>query len=282
LIDSGLVLIGKKAVTKSSFSVNENADIEILEEPKKEKIQNLFSPTLVYEDEHIVILDKPVGIAVHAADTLKETTIVDWLKNNNFNLAQNTGIDREGIVHRLDKDTSGLLAVAKTDEAAEKLKEQLQARTMGRYYIALVMPALNETKTVDEPLARHPKNRLKRAVVSGGKEAKTLFVPINTDKNISLIAAKLYSGRTHQIRAHLAHFSRVILGDEMYGFKSFYIKIPHMMLHAGVLQLKHPIHNTELKFTSPVPYDFANAYKEIFSEKIIDTGMLPSFFDGLL
>lgn len=282
LIEEGFVLVNNKAVTKTSFKVDDSLNIEILEKPKQEKALNPLQPSIVYEDDDILILNKPAGIAIHDADTLKETSIVDWLKANNFKLATNTGENREGVVHRLDKDTTGLFAIAKTNEAADSLKEQLQSREMGRYYIALVTPNLNEPKLIDAPIARHQYNRLRRSVSNDGKEAKTLFVPIKSEQKISLIGAKLYTGRTHQIRAHLAHFSRAILGDEMYGFKSFYIKIPYMLLHAGVLTLKHPRTNKEMQFFAPVSSNFANIYKEIFGEEIIDTSLLPSYFDWVL
>ena len=282
LIANGCVLVNDNIATKTGLDTKESDNIIINEPVKQQKLINPLIPTIIFEDEHILILNKPAGIVVHEAPNLNETTIVDWLRLNSFSLASNTGDDRAGVVHRLDKDTSGLLAIAKTDIAAISLKEQLQTKTMGRYYMAIVTPALIDDKTVDAPLARHPKNRLKRAVISDGKSAKTAFVPINSNEKASLIGAKLYSGRTHQIRAHLAHINRYILGDSLYGFKTFYIKIPIIALHAGFMRLIHPTLQTQMEFMANPPQEFCNIYKEIFNEEIINASLLPSFFDGLL
>lgn len=281
LIAKGCVLVDGCVALKAGLDIKDMQAVIVNEPLHKTKLYNPLEPDIIYEDEHILILNKPAGIVVHEASNLNETTIVDWLKAKNFALASNTSENREGIVHRLDKDTSGLLAIAKTNEAADGLKEQLQTKTMGRYYMAIVTPMLHESKIIDAPLARHPKNRLRRAVTKDGKPAKTLFAPIVSANNASLIAAKLYTGRTHQIRAHLAHINRYILGDFLYGFKTFYIKIPRVALHAGVMRLSHPISHIEMEFTAEPPQEFIRTFQEIFNEEIISASLLPSFFDGV-
>ncbi len=167
--------------------------------------------------------------------------MLDWLTKNGFSLSTLAGEHRNGIVHRLDRDTTGVMVVAKTNEAHRILSEQLKDRSMGRYYLALINYPLKDNSIVDRPIARNPKNRFKMGIVNGGKEAKSAFLKLLQSKSlIELVAVKLYTGRTHQIRVHLGSIGRYILGDVLYGFKSKQDTINRVMLHAYKFYLIHP------------------------------------------
>jgi len=194
-----------------------------------------------------------------------------WHRENGFELAACTGNDREGIVHRLDRETSGLMVVAKNGEAADALKVQFKDKSAGRYYVAMIDLPLKEDVTVDAKIARNPKNRIKMAVQKDGREAKSAFkkIVLSDNQKFELIAAKLFSGRTHQIRAHLSHLGRNILGDDLYGFKSQNAKIDvsRVMLHAAVLYFYHPITLLKVSFFAPPPEDFSTLFNKLFTKE---------------
>ena len=225
---------------------------------------------IVYEDEYFMVLNKPSGVVVHDAPSVKEVTLVDWLKFKNISLSTISGQERHGIVHRLDKGTSGLMVIAKTNEAHESLALQLQDKSMGRYYLAFVDLHLKEDITVvEKPIARNPNNRLKMGVVQGGKCAKTAFKKIILSKNekYELIAAKLFTGRTHQIRVHLESINRHILGDSLYGFKGNLDKFKRVYLHAFGLYLQHPITKKRMSFCANLPKDMDRFYFDYFNKE---------------
>jgi 23S rRNA pseudouridine1911/1915/1917 synthase len=209
---------------------------------------------------------------VHPAPSVKEATVVDWLKEQNIRLSTLNGEERHGIVHRLDKGTTGALVVAKNNHAHQHLSKQLEERTMGRYYLAIVEAPFHEKRTVEAPIARHPKQRTKMAIVPTGREAKTEFVPIDVSTNgkYILLACKLYTGRTHQIRVHLQSINRPILGDNLYGFKSKNNKINRIMLHASLMYLNHPKNGTLLHIQAPIETDMNKFIKNEFSERIYE------------
>jgi 23S rRNA pseudouridine1911/1915/1917 synthase len=205
---------------------------------------------VLYEDEDLLVINKPPGIVVHPAPSVKEPTLVDWLKQNNYSLSTIAGEERFGIVHRIDKETSGALVIAKNNKTHEFLSNQLKDKSMGRYYLMLLNTPLKEAKCVEAPIGRNSKNRIKMAIVNNGKEAKTLFVPIFEN----LTAAKLFTGRTHQIRVHLTRLGRYILGDTTYGAKN---QNQRVMLHAYELYLLHP-NGQKLSIIAPIFDDFKN------------------------
>jgi len=234
-----------------------------------------FDVPILYEDDDLLVINKPPFLTVHAAPSVKEATLVDWLKFKGINLSTISGEERHGIVHRIDKETSGALVIAKNNEAHVSLSAQLEDKSMGRYYLAIIDLPLKENVVVELPIGRSLKNRLKMDVVKDGRMAKSAFAKLvlSKDTKKELIAAKLFTGRTHQIRVHLQALSRHILGDSLYGFKSQNGTIPRVMLHAYILYLKHPRTGQLLQINAPLWDDF-NTYlthhftKEEVNEKI--------------
>ncbi len=272
LIKDGLVSVDSKVVTKPSFKVSPNLNIEysFKEAPKEEHKEIDIEIETLYEDEDILVINKPSSLVVHPAPSVKEPTLVDWLRKQNIRLSTISGEERNGIVHRLDKDTSGALLIAKSNFAHEALSKQLQDRSMGRYYLAVINYPLKDNIVINRPIARNPKNRLKMAIVDGGKEAKTAFAKIDEGTNRSeLIAAKLFSGRTHQIRVHLGSINRYILGDMLYAPQS--IKHTHrIFLHAYLLYFIHPRSNRLVEVKAPLFSDMQEYIDNNFTKGIDD------------
>ncbi|MCL1988447.1 MAG: RluA family pseudouridine synthase [Firmicutes bacterium] len=216
---------------------------------------------IIYEDFDIIIINKAQGMVVHPAAGHYSGTLVNALLHHCKDLSGVNGVMRPGIVHRLDKETSGLIAVAKHDKAHHGLATQLANRTMGRTYWAVVHGIISqENFTISQNIARHPTNRKKMAVVNPknshknpGKEAITQITVLNRAKNCTLLKAKLQTGRTHQIRVHLAHIGHPVLGDIIYGNSA---KSPVQLLHAKILELVHPITGEQMKFEISLPSGF--------------------------
>ncbi len=283
LIKEGLVSVNGKVVTKTSFKVEEGDEVayEFKEAQKKEAVAVDFDVEVLYEDEHLMVINKPAGLVVHPAPSVKEPTLVDWLIHKGISLSTISGEERHGIVHRIDKETTGALVIAKTNEAHEKLSEQLQDKSMGRYYLALIDYPLKENTVVDKPIGRNPNNRLKMDVVSHGKEAKTAFIKLVQGKDdVELISAKLFTGRTHQIRVHLHTLGRHILGDDLYGFKSKRAKIPRVYLHAYLLYLIHPKTGEKMEFVAPLFEDMKAYLAKHFDEKEVSQKIDPYTLGG--
>jgi len=268
LIKEGLVDVGGKMVTKPGFKLNAGDAVRyrFKEAETTQPVPVDFDVPILYEDDHLLVVNKPAGLVVHPAPSVKEPTLVDWLRHKGIRLSTVSGEERHGIVHRIDKDTTGALVIAKTNEAHEKLSAQLQNKTMGRYYLMIIDHPLKEDTVIDAPIARNPKNRLKMAVVEGGKEAKTAFAKLaQSTRGTELAAAKLFTGRTHQIRVHLTRLGRHILGDDLYGFKSKGGKIPRVYLHAYLLYLIHPASGEPLEIAAPL-YDDMQHYLDAYFE----------------
>lgn len=221
--------------------------------------------TIVYEDEHILVIDKPAGLVVHPASGNYQGTLLNGLLAHQPDMAT---LPRAGIVHRLDKDTTGLMVVGKTLAAVNHLVAQLQSRAMGREYQAVVIGTLTGGGSVDEPIGRHPTQRTKMAVVSNGKPALTHYWIEERFTQHTRIRVKLATGRTHQIRVHMAHLRHPLVGDSVYAgrfkipantrpelvasLKAF----PRQALHAAQLTLVHPASGEEQVFLAPLPDDF--------------------------
>ncbi len=282
----GVEVDGTKIV-KSSFKLLGGEKIvyhyrEASEEKQAYKVD--FDVPILYEDDHLLIVNKPPYLTVHGAPSVKEATLVDWLKSKDIKLSTLSGEQRHGIVHRIDKETSGALVIAKSNEAHSKLSKQLEDKSMGRYYLAIIEPPLKESMVVELPIARNPKERLKMAIMSNGRHAKSAFykVALSKDHKKELIAIKLFTGRTHQIRVHLQALSRQILGDGLYGFKSQKDTIPRVMLHAYVLYLTHPLTQQTLYVCAPLMDDFQNVLehyfiKEDYGEEIEPNNLIKRF-----
>jgi len=280
LIKKGFVKVANKSKAKTGLKLKEGDKIivsfpeTIEEEFDKEAFlkESAWANEIeiVYEDKYFMVLNKPSGVIVHDAPSVKEVTLVDWLKFKGISLSTISGEERHGIVHRLDKGTSGLMVIAKTNEAHESLALQLQDKSMGRYYLAFIDLALKEDITlVEKPIGRNPKNRLKMGIVESGKSAKTAFKKIVKSKNekYELIAAKLFTGRTHQIRVHLESINRHILGDSLYGFKGNLDKFKRVYLHAFGLYLEHPITKKQMSFYTNLPDDMTQFYFDYFDKE---------------
>ena len=278
LIKDGLVSINGKTIGKTSVKVHEGDEIayEFKEAEKREPVEIDFDVEILYEDEYLLVVNKPSGLVVHPAPSVKEPTLVDWLVKKGISLSTISGEERHGIVHRIDKETTGALVVAKDNKVHEMLSEQLQDKSMGRYYLALIDCPLKDDIVVDKPIGRNPKNRLKMDVVLHGKSAKTAFKKlVSTEHGTELIAAKLFTGRTHQIRVHLNILGRHILGDDLYGFKSKRDKIARVNLHAYLLYLVHPISGEKMEFVAPLFDDMKAYISKYFDQEVIDEKIDP-------
>jgi len=293
LIKKNYVKIKNKQNVKTGLKLQLNQEITVtLPQVEKTAAKEVdFDIEVLYEDDVILVINKPSGVIVHDAPSVNEPTLVDWLKNYGISLSTISGEQRHGIVHRLDKGTSGVLVIAKTNEAHVKLSKQLEDKTMGRYYLAVVDIPLKENTIVDKPIYRSPNNRLKMGIVPHGKNAKTAFARLISNKNTQdtsnkyeLICAKLFTGRTHQIRVHLESINRHILGDALYGFKGNDSSINRIYLHAYCLYLIHPNTNETLKIVANIPANMNNLIeqnfdKEIINEKISKEYITNSFSD---
>lgn len=225
---------------------------------------------IVYEDETLLVINKPPGLVVHPAPGHASGTLVNALLFHCTALSGIGGEERPGIIHRLDKDTSGLLLVAKQDHSHRVLSEQLQARQVQRRYLALVRGSPASVRgTIDAPIGRHPQHRQKMAVVrQGGRAARTHYEVLESWGAISLLRLTLDTGRTHQIRVHLAHIGHAVLGDPLYhsgmlrwpqqlAMERTIHAFPRQALHAAELRFQHPDRGDWLEFTAPLPHDMA-------------------------
>ena len=233
--------------------------------PEKIDIQPAAIPLdVLFEDRYVMVINKPSGLVVHPGAGQREGTLVNALLHYLPRLCGVGGKERPGIVHRLDKETSGCLVVAKNDEAHRALSAQFAARTVDKTYLALVSGSLRKsTGTIEEKIGRHPVNRQRMSVASKrGRVAKTEYRVISSSGDMSLLECKLHSGRTHQIRVHLHHLGHPVLGDKVYGGKHANA-FSRQMLHAWKLGFQHP-HTGEWKdFEAPLPPDFQNAVKSL-------------------
>jgi len=278
LIRDGLVEVNAELITKTSrkLAVGDEVSYRFKEAEKREAIPIDFDVEILYEDEYLLVVNKPSGLVVHPAPSVKEATLVDWLIHKGISLSTISGEERHGIVHRIDKETTGALVVAKDNKVHEALSLQLQDKSMGRYYLALIDCPLKDDTVVDKPIGRNPKNRLKMDVVPDGRSAKTAFVKLLTSEyGVELIAAKLFTGRTHQIRVHLNTLGRHILGDDLYGFKSKRDKISRVNLHAYLLYLVHPVSGERMEFVAPLFDDMKVYISKNFDQGEVDEKIDP-------
>ena len=214
---------------------------------------------IVYEDEDIIVVNKARGMVVHPAAGNPNGTLVNALLwHCDGELSGINGVIRPGIVHRLDKDTSGLMVAAKTDTAHKSLAEQIKSHTARRTYVALVHGNIVEAKgRIDAPLGRHPKDRIKMAVnMKDGKDAITHFTVLERFGNYTLVQCRLETGRTHQIRVHMAYIGHPVVNDPLYGYKRDAFPIEGQALHSCALDLVHPITKQAMHFEAPWPNDF--------------------------
>ncbi|HET7113624.1 MAG TPA: RluA family pseudouridine synthase [Pyrinomonadaceae bacterium] len=280
LIDAEDVLVNHK-VSKPSYKLRENDELEV----------ELISPTttsftpeaipieIVYEDDTLVVVNKPAGLVVHPAAGIDSGTLANALAYHFQQLPNATSV-RPGIVHRLDRDTSGLLVIAKTDAALENLSDQFRARAVYKSYVALVHGRVQPASgRIDQPLARDPSNRTRMAVVRSGRSALSLYRVKRSFQRFTLLDVELKTGRTHQIRVHLGWLKHPVVGDETYGggrdntiqnpkLKSQIRSLGRHFLHAEKLAFAHPTTGERVEFHSPLPLELSNLLTQIESEDL--------------
>ena len=266
LIDEGKITINGK-VEKPSFKVKENDEIYIEEivDVKSDIKEEDIPLDVVYEDDDILVINKPQGMVVHPANGHYSGTLVNALMFMEDSLSSINGVVRPGIVHRIDKDTSGLLCVAKNDNAHHFLAEQLKDHTMAREYVALVRGIIKENSgTIEMPIGRDKKDRQKMAVVKEGKPAVTHFQVLERFRDHTLVKCQLVSGRTHQIRVHMSAIGHPVEGDPLYAGKN-YDKIYKngQLLTAYKLKLIHPTSKKEMVFEIDLPDYFVNVLNSL-------------------
>lgn len=246
------------ALVKANYKVQEGDEIEVTppEPVEIDAVPENIPLDIIYEDEDVVVVNKPQGMVVHPSAGHANGTLVNALLYHVKDLSGINGKIRPGIVHRIDKDTSGLLMVAKNDLAHEKLAEQLQEKTAKREYIALVHGDIqNDKGTIDAPIGRDPKNRKKFTVIEGGKHSITHFEVIERFKEFTLLRLQLETGRTHQIRVHLEYIGFRMAGDPLYGPRKT-LEGKGQFLHATSLTFVHPRSEETLTFNAPLPKEF--------------------------
>lgn len=272
LIEDGSVSVNGEAVVSKKHKLKKGDLVTILlEEPQELAAAPENIPLdIVYEDADLLVVNKPKGMVVHpAAGTPTGTLVNAVLYHCGDSLSSINGVIRPGIVHRIDKDTSGLLMVAKNDKAHRSLAEQLAEHSITRAYRALVYHNFAEDEgTVEAPIGRDPKNRLRMAVTEkGGREAVTNYRILERFGAYTYIEARLLTGRTHQIRVHMAHILHPLVGDALYGPKKQALGATSQLLHAKTLGFLHPSTGEYMEFDSPLPVDFETVLKKLRKER---------------
>ena len=266
LIESGEVAVNGRAVSKS-YKLAGGEDIAVtLPEPEPvEAVPQDIPLDVVYEDADVIVVNKPSGMVVHPAPGHPDGTLVNALLYHCAGtLSGIGGALRPGIVHRIDRDTSGLIIAAKSDAAHQYLSAQLADHTLARTYECIVVGALREDRgTVDAPIARHPTDRKRMAVVAGGREAVTHWEVIARYPGYTHVRCRLETGRTHQIRVHMAYIGHPILGDTVYGAKKEVPGLTGQCLHAVGLRFLHPRTHEVVELSCPLPEEFTRMLQKI-------------------
>ncbi len=259
LIESGDILVNQKCV-KPNYKLRQNDIISVvIPDPVPLEILPEDIPLdILYEDNDLIVIDKPKGMVVHPAPGHYSGTLVNALLYHcKDSLSGINGVARPGIVHRIDKDTSGVIVIAKTNSAHNCLAAQLMEHSMTRVYYAIVFNNIKQDEgTINKPLARSQNDRKKIGIVPGGKHAVTHFKVLERFGKYTFIEARLETGRTHQIRVHMASIGSPLLGDMVYGPAKQPFKLDGQALHAGILGFRHPISNEYMEFISPLPEYF--------------------------
>lgn len=264
-IRDGYVLIDKK-IMRPRDKIQGGEQVEIQAEIE---VQISASPEnipleIIFEDEYLIIINKPAGLIVHPGAGNPQHTLMNALLHHDQKLDQ---VPRAGIVHRLDKDTSGLLVIARTPQSHTSLVKQLQTRDMRREYVTIVSGVMTAGGTIDQPIGRHPKHRTRMAIVKNGRTAITHYRIIRKYRHHTQLQVNLETGRTHQIRVHMTWYHHPIIGDPVYGAKKQLVKgmdsnlanivtaFPRQALHARAIQLLHPHSDELMTWEAPIPED---------------------------
>ncbi len=268
LIEKENVKVNSKSL-KSNYKLKKADEIEIMiPEPEILSVESENIPIdIVYEDEDVIVVNKAQGMVVHPAPGNYNGTLVNALLYHCKDLSSINGVIRPGIVHRIDKDTSGILVIAKNDDAHNKLSEQLKDHSMKREYYALIEGRLkNNDGTIDKPLGRCKKDRLKIGIIEDGKRAVTHYEVVERYNGYTLVKCVLETGRTHQIRVHMASIGFPLVGDPLYGFKRQKFKLEGQVLHARTLGFIHPRTGEYMEFTSELPQYFCDLINKLKNE----------------
>ena len=266
LIESGEVAVNGRAVSKSyKLAGGEGIAVTLPEPEPVEAVPQDIPLDVVYEDADVIVVNKPSGMVVHPAPGHPDGTLVNALLYHCAGtLSGIGGALRPGIVHRIDRDTSGLIIAAKNDAAHQYLSAQLADHTLARTYECIVVGALREDRgTVDAPIARHPTDRKRMAVVAGGREAVTHWEVIARYPGYTHVRCRLETGRTHQIRVHMAYIGHPILGDTVYGAKKEVPGLTGQCLHAVGLRFLHPRTHEVMELSCPLPEEFTRMLQKI-------------------
>lgn len=268
LIEDAEVLVnGSSAKSSQRLRENDEIEIELVSSPVASFAPEDIPLTVVYEDSELIVINKPAGLVVHPAAGIHSGTLANGLAFHFQQLSKQGGTIRPGIVHRLDKDTSGLLVAAKTELAHELLADQFRAREVFKSYIALVHGVVEPgSGRVDQPIARDPRNRTRMAVIRAGRGALSLYTTRRRYDRFTLLDVELKTGRTHQIRVHLSWLKHPVVGDEVYSdgrdktvrdpkVKAKIRKLGRHFLHAEQLAFCHPSTGEHIKFTAPLPVE---------------------------
>ncbi len=276
LIETEDVLVnGKPAKPSYKVSANDEIEVELTASPLASFTPENIPLAIVFEDDYVVVVNKPAGLVVHPAAGAPSGTLANALAYHFQQLSKHAGSARPGIVHRLDKDTSGLLVVAKTESAHEDLADQFRAREIFKSYIALVYGVVKqESGRVEQPIARDPRNRTRMAVIPGGRGALSLYRVRRSYDSFTLVDVELKTGRTHQIRVHLSWLKHPVVGDELYSggrennvqdvrLRADIRKLGRQFLHAEQLGFRHPGTGEQMKFTSPLSPELAGLLRAL-------------------
>jgi 23S rRNA pseudouridine1911/1915/1917 synthase len=275
LIEAGDVLVNG-SVPKASYKLSARDEVEVELTPPA---ASNFTPEnipleIVFEDDCVIVINKPAGLVVHPAAGIDSGTLANALAFH-FQQLSNSDSIRPGIVHRLDKDTSGLLVAAKTEASHQNLSDQFRAREVFKSYIALVYGVVKqESGRIEQPIARDPSNRTRMAIVAGGRGALSLYKVRRSFNSFTLLDVELKTGRTHQIRVHLSWLKHPVVGDELYSggrdnnvadvqLRARIRKLHRQFLHAEQLGFQHPRSGEQMRFVAPLPIELSGLLEEI-------------------
>jgi len=272
-INSGNILVNQEKVEpKTKLIIGQIVSVEPIFEDRKETVSEAMDLSIVFEDDHMIIINKPHGLVVHPGTGNMEGTLQNGLLHHHPALSK---LPRAGLIHRLDKNTSGLLIIAKTNQSYNALVSDLQERLITREYRAICIGVMTSGGTVDANLSRDPNNRIRFKIMNQGKRAVTHYRVLKKFKNHTFLGLRLETGRTHQIRAHLSHIQYPLIGDPLYGGRFFTPKgakedlilklknFKRQALHACLLSFNHPIEKRNVKFESTLPTDMESILLEM-------------------
>ena len=273
--DADVLINGERAKPAYKVRTADEIEIELTPSPSESFVAENIPIDVVYEDQDLIVINKPAGMVVHPAAGNSSGTLANALAFRFRELSTAGGTARPGIVHRLDKGTSGLMVVAKTETAHQDLSDQFRAREVFKSYMALVHGQVEKRKgEIDQPIARDPRNRIRMAVVRAGRPALSIYKIRQAFDRFTLLDVELKTGRTHQIRVHLASMKHPVVGDDVYGagrdktiadveIKRSVAKLSRQFLHAAQLGFRQPTTNKSLRFTSALPSDLETLLKLI-------------------